>query len=113
VADPWFKDFLDNEKVGCTVLCAAEERWIQLLNAMRDKGYIQFHKEVPLSEFIESQYWTVAKKKSFQKFLFLRGLIRVFRTSFYRKLFLTGDYRYWHYRRYMKLLRKYKRRLHA
>lgn len=112
-ADPWLKDYIAKEKEGCTVLCAAEDRWIQVAEEMQYKKLLQFHQEVSLVDFVNSQAQTVAKKESYLRFGVLRKLIAVFRTKFYRRLFLTGGYRYLHYRLYMKLLRKYKRRLCA
>jgi len=113
VADPWFKDYIENEKVGCTVVCASENRFIRLIEQMVTNGQLELHETIEPAELVQSQYWTVAKKESFRKYKFLKLLIRFFRTNFYRKLFLVGNYRYLHYKRYMKLLKRYKKKLYA
>lgn len=112
VADPWLKEFIEHETQGCTVV-AARPHWAGLLDEMLQKRLLEFHKELSLADFVESQYWTVAKKESFRRFASLRFLIHLFRTPLYRRLFLTGRYRYFHYKRYMKILNRYKRKLYA
>jgi len=113
VADPWLKEYVKNEKIGCTVVCVSDDRFINLIEQMIEYQYVELHDTLSLSEFVRSQYWTVAKKQSFKNYRLLRFLLRLFRLNVYRRLFLMGSYRYLHYKLYMKLLRKYKRNLYA
>lgn len=112
-ADPWLKEYIKDEKIGCTVVCVSDDHFVSYIEHMVNDGYLKLHKRLHLTEFVKSQYWTVAKKISYQRCGFLRFLITIFRTSFYRRIFLIGNYRYLHYKLYMKLLRKYRRKLYA
>lgn len=113
VADPWFKEYIEKETIGCTVVCASEKKWMEWIDEMIAEGRLTLHQKISLSEFVESQFWTLAKKESYRKFFFLKKAVRIFRMQFYRRLFLTGNFRFWHYTVLMRRLRKYKRKLHA
>ena len=111
-ADPWLKKYKKKEKVGCTVVCVSDDRFIRLIEQMINDKDVKLHEIIELSEFVQPQYWTIAKKESYRNYKFLNKLIRLFRTKFYHRLFLQGNYRYLHFKLYMRLLEIYKRKLY-
>lgn len=113
VADPWLRRYIDTEKIGCTAVCLQNNALADFIRQMIAKKQLQLHETLDLSDFIAPQLWTIAKKQSFRKFPSLRLCIRLFRTRWYRRLFLTGRYRHFHYKLYMKLLNRYRKKLHA
>lgn len=112
-ADPWLKRYMQNDFQGSTLVCTSQERGKVLIEEMISRKRIELHYKIGLQEIIESQLWTYAKKESFQKFILLRFLLRLFRTKYYRRLFLFSCYRHYHYKLYMRILKYFKRKLHV
>lgn len=113
VADPWLEPYVGRETIGCTVVCAPVGPFTDLIEEMVERGCLHLHARLSVAELVRCQFWTVAKKASYRGHGPLRWAIRVFRSPVYRRIFLWGNYRYWHYRMYMKLLGRYRKRLYA
>ena len=113
VADPWLEPYVKSETIGCSVVCVPDSPWTDILEEMVNTGSLHLHARLSVTELVRCQFWTVAKKASYRRYGPLRWAIRVFRSPVYRRIFLWGNYRYWHYRMYMKLLGRYRKRLYA
>lgn len=113
VGDPWFKEYMSRETVGCSAVCIPDGPLMSAIEDMVNDGYLNLHAKRRVTEFVACQYWTVAKKMSYRKYKVLRTAVRLFRSPLYRRIFLIGGYRYLHYKLYMRLLRRYRKRLYA
>jgi coenzyme F420-reducing hydrogenase beta subunit len=113
VGDPWFKEYKSKETVGCSAVCAPDGPFASAIEDMVSDGYLNLHAKRPMAEFVACQYWTVAKKMSYRRYKVLRRVVRLFRSPLYRRIFLIGRYRHRHYKLYMKLLKRYRKRLYA
>lgn len=90
LADPWLKNYIENEKTGLSLVSLNTEIWDNMLRDMKNHGYIMLS-EINQKELTRSQLTTIKRKKTYrEKKNIIDNINKLYRSNFYRKIILSN-----------------------
>lgn len=90
LADPWLKNYIENEKTGLSLVSLNTEIWNNMLRDMKNHGYIMLS-EINQKELTRSQLTTIKRKKTYrEKKNIIDNINKLYRSNFYRKIILSN-----------------------
>lgn len=109
IADPWLKRYVENDKIGSSIVVSHTKKAEKLIQMMIDNKILDVIELLTTEEAILSQKGTLQKKYILMKYKkFFKLLIKLFRTNIYKKYFFkVSRYHRWIWGKTMGILKKY------
>lgn len=89
LADPWLKSYIENEKIGLSLVSANTEMSVKVLKDMKTHGYVLLNYISP-KELISSQLTTIKRKRIYiEKNKIINKINKLYKSNLYKRIILN------------------------